>query len=278
MTLPLRLFSVSLAIASLGVVSALPTACSSEDSGTTTGRRIKLDVKIAASPDATQPFTNGLGWNITLTKAVVSTGALYFYDGATIFSWSTPRRNKSPGEQVRDIFGVKSAFAHPGHYVAGTAKGELLAPSSADLRGGSFLGTGDGVSGITRSATFSFQSPAAGPLAAELGAHVAVVEGTASKGAETRVFRAEVDAADVVNTKNLPQIEGCPFTEVDMQTDGIVTITIKVSQWFDQVDFDTAPTSADGKPALQAKDSLSFRGLNRGMKAGLAYSFTYAPR
>jgi len=281
MKLAARLFVGSLTLAALGVTGTLPAGCITEDGGTTTGKRIRLDVKVAGSAEAKQPFTTAQGWNVALTKVVVSTGALYFYDGATIFSFNAPRglpRKKSPGEKLHDLFAVKSAFAHPGHYVPGNAKGELLAPSSVDLRSETIIGTGDGVSGITRSATFSFQSPPSGPLAGELGSHVAVLEGTATKGAESRVFRAEVDDADVFNTNNRPQIEGCPFADADMQSDGIVTVTVKISLWFDQVDFDTAPKSSDGKPVLLPKSSIPMNGITRGMKAGLGYSFVYAPR
>ena len=64
---------------------------------------------------------------------------------------------------------MKSAFAHPGHYVPGNAKGEMLTAYSADLLAGGMLGTGDGVTGLVRSATFSYATPATGPAAAELG-------------------------------------------------------------------------------------------------------------
>ena len=277
MKLLARLVVGTLTIASLGSAGVLSSACGADDGGTTTGKRIALTVKVAGASEATQAFTNAQGWSITLTKAVVSTGALYFYDGATIFSSNDPRP-RSPGQFLHDALAIKSAFAHPGHYVPGNAKGELLSPSSADLRGETILGNGNGVSGITRSATFSFQSPPAGALAGELAGHVAVLEGTGVKGTETRVFRAEVDAADVVNTNNQPQVEGCPFAETDMQSDGTVTITVKIAQWFDQVELDDAPKSLDGKPATLVKESIPMRGLIRGMKAGLAYSFAYAPR
>ncbi|MBX3193066.1 MAG: hypothetical protein KF819_39140 [Labilithrix sp.] len=264
-----RIVFTSLTVLSFFAAGSLP-ACSSEEGGTT-GKRITLAVKVAGAPETTQAFTNAMGWNITLSKAVVSTGALYFYDGATIFSRNAPR-----APSWRDTFGIKSAFAHPGHYVPGNARGELLAPSSVDLRTETVIGDANGVSGMTRSATFSFQAPPAGPLAGELTPFVAVFEGTATKGAETRIFRAEVDAAEVMNTKNAPAIEGCPFTETDMQSDGTVTVTIKVGLWFDQVELDAVPASTDGKPVLIGA-GVTKNGLTRGMKAGLGYQFAYAP-
>lgn len=270
-----RLFVGTLTVGTLGLVSALPSACSSEDGGTS-GRRIALEVKIK-SDDARQGFTNAYGWRIDLDKVLVATGALYYFDGATIFSRARPPT--APARRpVERLLGIKSAFAHPGHYVPGNARGQLLGASSADLRGESTLGTGDGISGPTRSATFSFQVPSAGPYAAELGAHVAVLEGKATKGAETRLFRAEIDPSDVMNTKNAPAVEGCPFVETDMQADGVVTANVKVSMWLDQAELDLVPPSADGRPVLLGADTGPRKALARGMKAGLAYVFSYAPR
>lgn len=245
---------------------------SSEDS--TTGKRVALDVKIAASPASKAPFTNASGWTVKLDKMLIATGAVYFYDGEIIFS----QRPRSPLQRVGDFF-VPLAHAHPGHYVPGNAKGEMLTPSSADLLAGdSMLGRGNGVSGFVRSATFSFSTPAQGPQAAALGANVAVVEGTATQGAETRVFRAEVAAAEILNTKSLPQVEGCPFAHVDVQADGVVTITVDGKLWFDQVDFAKEAKSTDGKPVPLAADGVARNGLVRGLKAGLAYAFVFAPK
>lgn len=265
MKLFVRLATASLFGLSTVIVGGLPVACSDGDS--TTGKRVSLEVRIAASPESKQ-FTNAAGWSITLTKARVATGAFYFYDGETIFSGIAPRR--APGL-------VKSAFAHPGHYVPGNAKGEMLVATSADLLSGATLGTGNGVTGPFRSATFTFDSPAKGPMAAELGANVAVLEGTATKGAETRAFRAEIGPDDVKDTKGVTQIEGCPFEVADVQGDGAVTITVKLTQWLDQVAFDDVPKSADETP-VTLPDGLARNQLVRGVKVGLGYVFSYAPR
>ena len=47
--------------------------------------------------------------------------------------------------------------------------------------------------------------------------------------------------------------------------------------WFDQVDFDAMPESTDADPVLLT-DGLAHNQLVRGTKAGLSYSFAYAPR
>ena len=281
MNLSKRFFTFGSVVVGLTVAAALPSACSSSDESGTSGRRIALTVKVTGSPEAKAPFTNAQGWTITLSKAVIATGAFYYYDGATIFSlnerFAPPPPRRSPGQRLWEALGERTAFAHPGHYIPGNAKGEYLTPSSADLRAETLLGQGNGVSGTVRSATFSFGAPPAGPLAGELGAHVVVLEGSATKGAETRVFRAEIDASEVHNTKNVPTVEGCPFVEADMQKDGVVTVTVQIAQWFDQVELDAVPASADGRPALLPVGAIGHNALVRGMKEGLSYSFSYAP-
>lgn len=251
------------------------SACSSASS-TTTGKRITLKTKIVA-PDATAPFATAMGWNVSISKLVVSTGAFYYFDGATIFSQATPRES-APTRAVERLLGIKTAWAHPGHYIPGEARGQMLTATTVDLRAGSVdLAVGDGVTGIVRSATFSFGSPATGPLASEVGAHVVVIEGTATKGSDTRIFRAELAATDLLDTQGKPAVEGCTFTETTLEGDGTVTATVKLPLWFDQVEFDTIAASTDSKPALMKADDLGRKELVRGMKAADGYVFSYTP-
>lgn len=262
----LRLFVAAVVAASTLVVGTGPAGCGGAGSGTT-GRRIALDVTIAASPGSRQ-FTNARGWDVSITKALVATGALYFFDGDTLFAGAPASPRWSP---------FRSAFAHPGHYVPGNAKGEMRTPWSADLLAGGALGAGDGVSGFARSATFSFSAPAAGPAAAELGASVLVLEGAAKKGDEQREFRAEIDPDDLRDDEGAMNVEGCPFVAADMQGDGAVAIEVKIPLWLDRVDFDDVPPSADAAPVLLA-DGLAKNQLVRGMKGGLVYVFSYSQR
>ncbi|HVH43782.1 MAG TPA: hypothetical protein VM925_15615 [Labilithrix sp.] len=248
------------------VTSASPTGCSDDGSGTT-GRRIVLETRIAASPESKQ-FTNAKGWNVTITKALVSTGAMYFYDGDPLFAFGP--RSRSSGF-------IRSASAHPGHYVPGNAKGEMLTPSSADLLAGTTLGVGDGTTGTVRSATFTYSSPATGPAAGELGANVIVLEGSAVKATETRMFHAELAPGDVVDTKGKTAIEGCPFAQADMPKDGTVTVTVDLTMWFDQVQFEELPMSVDGR-SVTFTDGLARNQLVRGTKGALSYRFAYASR
>jgi hypothetical protein len=257
-----RFLAAVTALAALGVASSLP-ACGDVDA--TSGKRVTLDLEIEGSSAARAPFTNAQGWTVTLSKALVATGAFTYYDGATLIS------RRPPAERLLEALFVRTAFAHPGHYAPGTAKGEMLTPSSADLLARARLGRGGGISGPVRSATFSFQAPAAGPFAAELGAAAVVLEGTAEKDRETRPFRAEIGPADVVASNGKTEVVGCPFEEADVEGDGVVTVTVKIEAWLDQVDFtDVPPLLADG--------SLARNQLVRGMRAALPYVFSYMPQ
>jgi hypothetical protein len=254
--------------ASVALVGAMGGCGDGSDS--TTGHRIKLGTRLTTGPEAT--FTNSEGWSIVLSKAYVSVGPLYYFDGAVIFSSSAAAR-KSLWADLGELF-EKRAYAHPGHYIPGEARGEMRTPLTVDLRvAESVLPSGEGVTGVVRSATFSFQAPPAGDLAPQLGGHVAVLEGTATKGADVRIFRAEIDAADVTNTENATAVEGCPFTEVEMGSDGTVTVNVKLALWLDQVEFDRIDASPDGTPVLLG--GIARNELVRGMKAGDAYVFSY---
>jgi hypothetical protein len=245
----------------LALLVAAPSACGD---ASTSGRRVRLDLEIEGSPLARSGFVNARGWTVTLSSALVSTGAVYYHDGETLLSAA------SPGRRLFETLTIPRAFAHPGHYEPGNVKGEMLTGSSADLLSRTRLGAGPGISGPVRSATFSYGAPPTGPFAGALGAHVAVLEGVAEKGGDARTFRAEIDASDVASSSGKPEIVGCPFVEADVQGDGVVTATIHVESWLDQVDF------ADAADVIE-RGSLAHNQLTRGMKAALPYVFSFAP-
>jgi hypothetical protein len=259
----------------LAFACVVASACS-DGADSTTGRRIVLGTTITAGSEASEPFTNAQGWTIQFYKLLLSTGAFYYFDGATLFSQSEVEANRTY-QMLERFIGVRSAFAHPGHYVPGTARGQLLHGVTVDLHAGpAELAMAEGVTGLVRSATFSFGTPPQGELANEMESHVALIEGIAKKGAEVRVFRAEIGASDVLSAKRIPAIEGCPFTTADMQDDGSVTLAIQLPIWFDQVEFDALPASTDGKPVLVPESSIAHHQLARGMKKGNAYVFSYS--
>ena len=253
---------VSLGLAGLVTFAALSAGCSDGSApDATTGTRVTLSLTVAAVP---KTFTTKLGWDVTLTRALLATGAFYFFDGETLFARAPQPARRGPIELP---WGIRPAYAHPGHYVPGNAKGEMLRGSSVDLLGpDTRLGDGTGVSGPFRSATFSFGSPVEGPLTADLGGHLIVLEGTAKKGAETRAFRAGVDATDVLDGKKRPQIEGCPFKEAHVRSNGDVKLTVAVPAFFDQVELELLPkgdTSTKLVDVPQSQLVRSVRGADR---------------
>jgi hypothetical protein len=272
--MPLRTFArasvLALSFGAASLVAGSPAGCAADEG--TTGTRVALELRVVGSAGATSAFTNAAGWSVTLSRAIVSTGAMTFFEGATIFSGRGPLPPSPRGLSL----GGRTAFAHPGHYVEGAAQGEVRVAGSVDLRAPvASVGRGEGVSGIVRSATFAFGAPAAGPFAAELGDRVAVLEGTATKGSDARLFRAEISASDVASSRRTPTVEGCAFAETDVETDGTVTLTVKVEAWLDQVDFAEVPASADGQPVLVPAGSVARNALVRGMKSGAPYAFAF---
>src|SRR6476469_4928027 len=61
----------------LGVAVCIE-ACGSDETG---GQRVVLDTHVEPVADAAS-FTTALGWNVTLTRALIATGPLYYFDGA----------------------------------------------------------------------------------------------------------------------------------------------------------------------------------------------------
>lgn len=258
---PLLFLSATMLSASLG------TSCTS----TTAEKRVSYATRIVAADAVEAPIVNAYGWSLMLTKAAVSVGPLYYWNGSPSFASNTPKNDFR-------FFGIRSAFAHPGHYIAGDAMGEMLTPSSVDLAlGEATLPSGAGVSGIYRSARFTFADKPVGDAVGALEGHVVVLEGEGTKDTMTRHFRAELDVADMLDASGEPRVEGCAFEgEPDVQADGTITIRVVMSLWLDQLELDAIPESADGKPVLLPRDSTAFRAIQRGVRKAAALQFQYS--
>ncbi|NUP14440.1 MAG: hypothetical protein HOW73_51070 [Polyangiaceae bacterium] len=264
-----------LLFASWMVVASAATSCADDGSSGTTGERVTLGTRAElASP--TQ-FTNSVDWEISLTRATISSGAIYYFSGSPI---EEEARAPSPVPDSRLgalgwlVPGV--AHAHPGHYQEGEARGEMLTATSFDLVAGPVeLADGEGITGLVRSARFTWGTPPAGPEAGALGDAVVLVEGTATKGELVKTFRLEGTTDDVLDASDLPEIAGCTFEEVDLRANGIVTIHIDPRVWLDQAEFDTVPDSPDGKPVDVPSDDAASRAFVRGIKKASAFVFTY---
>jgi len=257
-----------------GLFSAalLLQACGSD---TTSGKRVVLHTRLTLEPSAASGFTTAVGWTVTLSQAMLAMGPVYYFDGAPPLELA---RNSRDWQRAARWLGLGIAHAHPGHYVAGNAMGQMLEASSVDVLGGvTELPDGDGVSGTYRSARFTFRAKALGPLSAELGEQVALVTGSAEKeGEEPRFFVASAELADVARSAAKGQVEGCEFSEVDVETDGTVTIAVNPAVWFNLVDFSAIePGSAEAPSSFPAgsQPKLAFA---QGLAQLSAYEFSYS--
>jgi hypothetical protein len=278
--------------AKIGILAGLCAAgCSSSSDGSsgTTGRLIALKTQAQVKDDLMQAKTNALGWSVTIAEAYLSVGPLYYYSGDPVLSQRPMEKSllRYAFSTVGDWL-VKPAQAHPGHYIEGAAMGQMLTPTTLDLLAGTIpLADGDGVTGDTNSAKFTWQSPPQGELAPALEGHVVLTKGVATKGDTTIHFIAKADEAEVRDGDDKAEVAGCAFgptpgaVGVNMDGGGTVTLALVPGVWFDQVDFSYVAPGADGAPtadangAIDIAGTLAWEGFVRGVKKGTGYEFAY---
>lgn len=258
---------------------ALATFVACDESGSEVGsgaKPITLSTTALTEEGVNEPLTNAVGWSVQLSKATISIGALYYFDGAPIFSY---RYKENRHDKMLRFIGIGIAHAHPGHYQAGNALGQMLEDSSVDLvKTENTLPDGDGITGTYRSARFTFASPAQGPFASQLGDHLIVFEGEATKDTSTINFRFEIDEQDVLDSYGKPELEGCTIEgEPVVSNNGTMTIVFRPSIWFDQVDF-VDVTPASNERITVDRENRAFKALARGLKKGDGYRFRFTPK
>ncbi len=246
---PVRTFAFSAGLVAFALIGP---SCGDETPGT----RVKLATRVTT--DATT-FTNAVGWDVKVERALLSIGQLYYFDGEPVVA-------------SRHWFGLGTAHAHPGHYVPGASIGQMLSGATVDLAAGATsLPAATGVSGTARSGRIVLGVPPTGALAAGLGGKLARVEGKATKAGVTKAFVATASPGDLKDAYGADQIDGCPFTVASVDGDGTVTLQVSLRTWLDQVDFDKAtgdPATLDGTEAGSA--------FVRGAQKAVAYQFSYA--
>lgn len=261
---------VSVALLLSGAAASL-AACDEDATNDTSQKRITLTVSASAPAEARTTFTNSYQWAITLSKAELAIGAVYFFDGEPIFSQRAPTR--TPRERLANLF-IGTAHAHPGHYIPGNAVGQMLTPSSLSLLGdGATLGTGDGVTGLFRSARVTFPETVAGPEAPVLGDKIALFEGVARKGGKNVGFRLTAARSELLDADGEARVEGTTISPAtSVAGDAKLTLVIDPRKFFDQSEFDGLPEGET--PVDLPKDSDASRNFVRGVKSGPAYVFT----
>lgn len=250
---------------------ALVAACSDDAvaSGSTTGRRIRVHVDVAATPDARDAFTLGSGHAVTLTRASLAIDAVQLFDGPPAVARAhAPRRRWTS-------WLLGTAHAHPGHYQAGSALGEVTSPGVFELLAGPApLGDGDGVTGVFRSGRVAISASAG---ATSLSGASAVVEGTATKDGATLVFRLLATRAELDKSLTAGRVDGCPFAERDATGDLSVTLTISPRTWLTFVDLTGVTGGTASAPLTLGPESPQGVAFAVGVAQLSAYRFAAAP-
>lgn len=264
------------AVGPFALVLLLLEACSSNDA--TGGKRVVLHTRIELESADLTSFDTALGWHVALERAFAATGSFAYFDGVPPLMVLGPTPRSSDAFAWSQWLGVSVAHAHPGHYQAGNALGEMTEPSSIDLFAGtSALADGHGVTGTYRSGRFSFGSPPVGPFARELAGHAALVEGSATlDGETTRHFRAFADVEELAKIQPEGNIDGCPFDAVPIAGEGTVTVRIDPSVWFYLVDFSELEPGSEDAPSEFEPGSQPRIAFSDGLAQLSAYEFSYA--
>jgi hypothetical protein len=264
------------ALCAAGLIAGVTLQACSDAKTTTGGKLVVLHTRVTLNEVAKSEFTSAVGWSITLSEARVSAGPFYYFDGAPPL---VRRERSSDFRFAARLLGLGLAHAHPGHYQAGNALGQMLASASIELLGDSVeLPVGEGVSGTYRSARFTFSEPS-GTGSAALDGHVALAVGKAQKAGKTpRFFRAFADLSAIEKSASQGHIDGCEFDEVDVQGDGTVTVTVDPKIWFDLVDFTDADAGSEAAPAELPDGSQPQLAFVLGTTQLSAYKFAYSPR
>jgi hypothetical protein len=273
----LRILVSVLAVQATAAVAVAVTGCGEDAAESTGGKRVVLHTRVAVAEDEAAGFVTAQGWTLVPSKLLVATGPFYYYDGAPP---AVASARPVPGTSfAARLLGVREAHAHPGHFATGNALGEMLEPYSVDLLAGTAeYPDGEGVTGRYRSGSFGFKGPPVGPVADALERHVAVVAGTAElEGEEPRYFHAFANFADVeIWTSELGEVAGCVLDEVEVTGDGTITVTVRPSLWFAEVDFAMVEPGTPDAPASFVADSQPRLAFAKGLGTHAAYHFSYA--
>ncbi|MCY1018464.1 hypothetical protein [Pyxidicoccus sp. MSG2] len=205
---------------------------------------------------------NERGWTVTLESAHASVGPVRFFNGRVLLSRRAPRFD------WYSLIGG-TAQAHPGHYVAGDALGEVLTTATVDLLTGAPLGDASAVTGEYGSLELTLATPTASTDAAgALGGHAVRVRGTA-RNADGGAVRFDAVA-------DLPApVAGVRFEKSLGMEAGRVRIAVDLGTWLGRIDFATATDpDADGVYTFPA-GSQAQNALVRGVEDTTTYVVTW---
>jgi hypothetical protein len=243
------------ALALAAASSLALSGCGSE------AERRTFPVEVAATIPTT---ANEKGWTVTLESAHVSIGPVRFFNGRVLLSQRAPRFNFDWYSLIGG-----TAQAHPGHYVAGDALGEVLTVSTVNLLTGAPLGDASAVTGEYGSLEVTLAAPTASTDATGvLGGHAVRLKGTA-RNADGGTVRFDAVA-------DLPApVAGVRFEKSLGMEAGRVRIAVDLGTWLGRIDFATATDpDADGIYTFPA-DSQARNALVRGVEDTTSYVVTW---
>ncbi len=153
----------------------------------------RVDLPVVLDASGIKQITNNLGYSVTLTGARLMMENL-------AFTVAGEAHTASLGTRVSNVL-VPSAYAHPGHFQGGEVNGELRGRFELnwfDARTPT-IGVATLLLGTYKGANFTFTTasesdglPADDPLIG----HTAILEGTATKDAQTFNFSVTLDAPE----------------------------------------------------------------------------------
>jgi hypothetical protein len=237
----------------------------------TTGRTVVLHNEVVLDAPLGTELQTHTGWSVSLSAAAVSLRALYYFDGEPAF---VQRRAPSLWRQLASWIGPSVAYAHPGHYQQGLARGQLLESAALALHDEpSALGVGNGISGRVRSGRVVFA--ASDRSEPELAGDVAYLRGSASKGDKTVHFVLSASFEDVARNAGNGAVNGCVFEETDVQDDGTVTLQVKPQVWLNLVRFDDLDPGSEEAPTKVVTGDDAQVAFAVGVAQLSAYQFSY---
>ena len=119
-----------LAVLVLSTATGCDSPAADDDATAEPAKRVVLHTTVATDPASKAQFTTNFGWKVTLDKAAVAIGAVYYFNGPPAFA--SLETKPSLWQRAASLF-EGTAYAHPGHYQAGDALGQMLTASSYDL-------------------------------------------------------------------------------------------------------------------------------------------------
>jgi hypothetical protein len=220
--------------------------------------RRTFPVELTAQP---MVGANERGWTVELEQARLAVGPVRFFEGRVLLSRRWPRFD------LYSLIGG-TAHAHPGHYVAGDAMGELLSTRTVDLLAAqpTVLGEAAAVTGDYGSMELTLATSAGDAEGLQGNALRMLGRATHTDG---RVVRFEALMAPE------KPIAGIRFERAMDAAPGRVRITVNLAKWLGRIDFGTVGPSSAVETSVFPTASQAQNALERGVEDTSAYEVTW---